>query len=157
MSSVFISSFDPKFWESVQFFRLRLGFAAAGDSLTCLTVSRFAALGFAFVPALFSSGQCNLTFYFAVAEIESCWDERKTALLGFPNQLSQLFLVQEQLSSTHRVVIEDVSMFIGTDMRVEEPGFAVFDDPVGVFEVRSPAADRLHLGTAQRDSSLVLL
>src|SRR5215813_12905180 len=125
MSSVFISSFDPKFWESVQFFRLRLGFAAAGDSLTCLTLSRFATLGFAFVPALFSSGQCNLTFYFAVAEIESCWDERKTALLGFPNQFSQLFLVQEQLSGTHRVVIEDVAMFIGSYPPLRDSGLPI--------------------------------
>src|SRR5215469_7688889 len=48
-------------------------------------------------------------------------------------------------------------MFIRPDMSVEEPGFAVFDDPVGVFEVRPSASDGLYLSTAQRDSSLILL
>src|SRR5690242_16911775 len=107
-------------WESLQF--LRLGFAASGNRFTSLTISGFAALGFAFVPALFSSGECNLTFYFAIPKIEPCRYERKSALLRFANQLSQLFLVQEQLSGTHGVVIEDVSVLVRADMRVEEPG-----------------------------------
>src|SRR5271169_2974367 len=45
-------------------------------------------------------------------------------------------------------------MVVRTDMAIEEPKFAVLDEPVGVLEVGLAGADRLDLGSGENHSCL---
>src|SRR5450759_1591734 len=51
-------------------------------------------------------------------------------------------------------MIRVVAVVIGADMAVEEPEFAVFDQPVGVLEIGLAGSNRLHLGAGENDSGL---
>jgi len=39
-------------------------------------------------------------------------------------------------------MVVDVAVFVGTDVGIEQPKFAVLDQAVGIFEVGEAAADR---------------
>src|ERR1017187_7301611 len=69
----------------------------------------------------------------------------------------QLILMHQQLSGAQGFMVEDVAMFIGANVRVDQPEFAILHQPVGVLEVSSPSAHRFHFGSAQGDAGFELL
>ena len=62
--------------------------------------------------------------------------------------------MHEQFAGPECVVVLDVSVGVGTDMNVEQEGFAVLDEPVGIFEVGLAFADGFDLGAAEDDAGL---
>ena len=54
-------------------------------------------------------------------------------------------------------MIEDIAVFIRSDMGVEQPEFAIFEQPISVLEVGPPGAHRLHLRTSQGNTGLKFL
>jgi hypothetical protein len=54
-------------------------------------------------------------------------------------------------------VVENVAVFVNSNVGVDEPKLTVFHQAVSVFEVGAPAADRLDLGPAQGDAGLKFL
>src|SRR5450759_275347 len=51
-------------------------------------------------------------------------------------------------------MIRVVAVVIGADVAVEEPEFAVFEQPVGVLEIGRAGTDGFHLGSGENDSGL---
>src|ERR1700733_8946406 len=43
-------------------------------------------------------------------------------------------------------------MGVRTDMRIQQIGFAVFDDAISILEIGLSLTDRLHLGASKRDT-----
>src|ERR1700729_1012288 len=43
-------------------------------------------------------------------------------------------------------------MGVGTDMRIQQIGFAVFYDAISILEIGLTLTDRLHLGASERDT-----
>src|SRR5215469_17743546 len=104
-----------------------LPLAAARDGFPGFLVGGAAALGFALVPELLALGKGQFYFHFAVFEIHAGGDQGEAALLGFPDQLADFVLVNEEFSGAQRCMIEDVAMLVGADVRVEKPEFPIFD------------------------------
>src|SRR5271165_1009417 len=96
-------------------------------------------------------------FSFSVAEVHACGNEGEALLLGLANQLVQLATVNQQLARAQRLMIEDVAMLIDTNVRVDEPEFAILHQSISVFQVGAPAANGLHLRATQSNSGLELV
>ena len=65
--------------------------------------------------------------------------------------------MQQQLPVPFRLMVLQVAMRVRRDVRVEEKGLAVFEDDVGVFDVRFPVPQRFDLGARQGHARLGLL
>ena len=65
--------------------------------------------------------------------------------------------MQQQLAGAGLVVVGDVAVGVRSDMKIEQKGFAVLDQAVGVFEVGFALADGFDLRPAQADAGLELL
>src|SRR5579859_1501525 len=98
-----------------------LVFSSTRDCGPRLGVCGFAALGFALVPELLAAGQGQLALGFSIPEINARRDEGQPLLLGFADQLAQLFLMDEQFAGAQRLMIKDIAMIVRTDMSVEQP------------------------------------
>src|SRR3954470_463921 len=106
-----------------------------------------ATVGFALVPQLLTLGECKFYFHASILEIHAGGDEREALLLSFADELFDLFFMHQQFAGAERGMVVNVAMLVGSDMAVEQPQFAVFDQPVGVFEIDQARPDGLNLGT----------
>ena len=95
-----------------------------------------AALGFALVPVLLALGDGQFALDAAVAEVKPGGDERMTLDLRLSHQPPNFVLVHQQFSCAGFVVIGNISVRIGADMQVQQEGFIVLDEAVGVLEIR---------------------
>ena len=101
-----------------------LGLPASCDCFTGFLVCRLAPLRLALVPVLLAFGQRQLHFNPTIAEVESRRDQREPLLLSFTNELIQLILVHQQLPGPKGFMIENVAVFVRTDVRVDRIGCA---------------------------------
>ena len=138
----------------VQYF---LRFSIARYRFAGFFVGGLATLGFALVPHLLALGQRYLHFHPAVAEVQTRGDEGQSFLLGLADELIQFAAMNQQLSCAQRFVIEDVAVVIFTNVRVDEPQFAILDQAVSVLQVGAPVADGFDFGAAQSNSGLEFL
>src|SRR3989442_11248259 len=122
-------------------------FSSPRNSFARLPIGGFAALGLALVPELLAFGQGKFELYSAVLKIHAGGDEGEPALLRLANQLADFLPVHQQLAGAQRSVVEDVAMLVGADVAVEQPEFAVFDEPIGIFKVGASSPDRFDLGS----------
>src|SRR4051812_6403034 len=127
------------------------------DSLARFFVRRSPLLGFAFIPELLAFGEGDLAFYFAILEVEARRDERQSLHLHLPDKLPQLVFVDKQLARPQRRVSGVSCIVVRADVRVQQPELAVFDQAIGVFQVRASAADRLDLAAGQHHARFELL
>ena len=102
------------------------------NRLSGLFLGGTATLGFALIPQLFTFGECKLQFRSTVLKVHSGGNEGETLLLGFANQLSDFFLVDQQLPRAQGCMVVDIPVLVFSDVAVEKPKFAVLDDPIGV-------------------------
>src|SRR5580658_2831029 len=65
--------------------------------------------------------------------------------------------MQQQLPRAQRVVVVVAGVGIRSDMRIQQKGFPILDEAVGVLQIGLTLADRLDLGPAQGYARLVLL
>src|SRR5882757_5017179 len=65
--------------------------------------------------------------------------------------------MHQQFAGPECVVIGNVPVGVRTDMYVEQKGFTILDEPVGVFEIGLAFADGLDLGSAQDYAGLDLI
>ncbi len=112
----------------------------ASDGFPRFFVRGPAAFGFAFVPELFSFGQRQFNFYFAILEVHSDGNQRQPFLLGFADQLADFFFVHEQLAGAQGGVVVNVAMLVGADMGIQQPEFAIFYQAVRIFQIGEAAA-----------------
>jgi len=110
------------------------------------------AFGGALVPLLLAFGEGQFAFDAAVLEVELDRDQGVALLLGGDLQFGDLVLVEEEFASAKRVVVHRVAVGEGADVGVEEEGFAVFEEAIGVFEVGFAFADGFDFGAAQGDA-----
>ena len=89
---------------------------------------------------LLALGQCHLHLHSAVPEVQPRGDQRQSLLLGLADQLIQFVSVNQQLTSTERLVVEDVAVLVRADVGVDQPEFPVLHQAVGIFQVRPSAA-----------------
>ena len=92
-------------------------------SRSCDRFSRFfvrsiAPLGFAFIPELLAFGQRYLNLYFTVLEVHPGGDECQPALLGFADQLADLFFMYQELAGAQGRVVKDVAVLIRPNVAV---------------------------------------
>src|SRR6266852_8751973 len=129
-------------------------FSSPRNSFARLPIGGFAALGLALVPELLAFGQGKFELYSAVFKIHAGGDEGEPALLRPANQLADFLPVHQQLAGAQRSVVEDVAVLVGADVAVEQPEFAVFDEPIGIFKVSAASPDRFDLGSRQGNTRL---
>ncbi|SRR6266487_5302167 len=128
----------------------REGLFSSGSSnrFSCFFVRSPSPFGFTLVPELLAFSQRKFNLYSAVLEVHSRWDESQAFLLGLADQLTELFFMHQEFPRAQGSMVVDVAMFVGADMAVQEPEFAVFDQAVGVLQVDLAATDRLDLRTS---------
>jgi hypothetical protein len=129
-------------------------FSCAVDGIPRLVVGGAAAFRLAFVPLLLTFGERKFELDLPIFEVHTSGNERKSFNLRFADQLANFFLVEQQFSGAKFGMIGEVPMVIGSNMTVEEPQFSVFDQPVGIFEIRLARSDRFDLGAGESDSCL---
>jgi len=127
-------------------------FSCPRDGIPGFFVGGAAALGFAFIPELLAFRQSKFNFDLAVLEVHAGGDQREPLLLGFPDQFANLFFVNQEFSGAQGRMVGGVSMVVGSYVAVEEPEFSVFDEAVGVFQIRGAGANGLYLGSGEHDS-----
>src|ERR1022692_161027 len=130
---------------------------APSDRLTRFFVCRLTPFCLALVPVLLAFRQSQLHLHPTIAEVQPRWDQRQSLLLRLADEFMQLILVHQQLPGTQGFMVEDVAVFVRTDVRVDQPEFAIFHQPVGVLEVSSSGAHGFHFGSAQGDAGFELL
>src|SRR5215469_5097254 len=96
------------------------------NSLARFLVGGAAALGFALIPQLLTFRERKLHLYPAVFEVHPGGDKGQSFLLGLADQLSQFVFVNQKLAGAKRCVVEDVSMVIGPDVRIQKPELPIF-------------------------------
>ena len=124
-------------------------FSSADDRFPGFAVGGAPTLGFAFVPELLAFSQGKLNLYATVLEIHAGRDQGQAALLGFADELANFFAVHEQLTGPQRRMIKDVAMLVGSDMAVQEPELAIFNEPIGIFEVGASGPHGLDFGPGE--------
>jgi len=117
------------------FGRWNLAFPRSRDRFSCFFVGSAAAFGFALVPELLTLAWGNFTFTSAFLEYIRRGIQGRAVLLVLAVWLLVLSLVSQQFAGAERGMVVDVAVLVGADMAVEQPQFAVFDEPVGVFQV----------------------
>lgn len=125
------------------------------DSGACFLVRFTLAFGLALVPVLLALGDGELAFDLACLEIKACRNERKALLFRLNRELSQLVLMEQKLTSPGLFMVHGVAMRERTDVRVEQEGFAVFDQAVGVFELGLAFTNAFDLSAAQSDARFI--
>ena len=110
------------------------------------------AFGGSLVPLLLAFGKGQFAFDAAVFEVELDGDQGVALLLGGDDELVDLAFVEEEFAGAEGVVVHRVAVGEGADVGVEEEGFAVFEEAVGVFEVGFAFADGFDLGAAEGDA-----
>src|ERR1035438_8441328 len=130
---------------------------APSDRLTPFFVCRLTPFCLALVPVLLAFRQSQLHLYPAVAEVTPRRGQRQSLLLRLSDEFVQLILVHQQLPRAQGFMVEDVAVFVRADVRIDQPEFAIFYQPVGVLEVSSSGAHGFHFGSAQGDTGFKLL
>ena len=130
---------------------------AACYGLTRFPIGGAAPLGFTFIPMLFSTRERQFNFYSSILEIHPRRDKRESLLLRFPYQFPNFFLVNQKLSSAQRGMVGIASMFVRTDVAVQQPQFVVFDEAISIFQVRLSAPNCLYFGPRKNHSRLKFL
>jgi hypothetical protein len=125
---------------------------AAGDGGLGFFVGFPVALGGALVPVLLAFGESELAFDATVFEVELDRYERVALLAGGDFELGDFGFVEKELAGAKRLVVHGVPVREGADVGVEQEGFAVFEQTVGVLEVGFAFADGFDLGAAQRNA-----
>src|SRR6185312_6227230 len=127
---------------------------AASDGGFGFVVGLTFAFGGAFVPVLLAFGEGDLALHTAVLEVKTDRDQRDALLAGEGVELFDLFPVEQELTGACLLVVHDVAVGEVADVHVQQEGFAVLEQTVGVFEVRFAFADALDLGAAEGDAGL---
>jgi hypothetical protein len=65
--------------------------------------------------------------------------------------------MQEEFPGTSRLVVVAVTVAVGTDMGIQQPGLTLANLAVAVLEVAAPFPDRLHFCAGKRDAALYCL
>ena len=110
--------------------------------------------GFALVPVLFALGDGEFALDPAVFEVEAGGDERMPLDLRLCHKPPNLVLMKQQLPCTSFVVVRYITVRIRSDMHIQKEGFTIFDEAIGVLEIRLSFANGLDLGSSQSDSGL---
>ncbi len=117
--------------------------------LFCLSVT--------LVVELFTSAKSQLHFYVRPAEVKGERNNRKSLLTHLTVQLHDLSFVHKELAVAQRISVEDVALFVGTDVYSRGEDLAVFYFAVGVLEVHLTFSQALDLRAEKLDSRFVFL
>ena len=71
----------------------------------------------------------------AVFEINRKRNDRIALFFNFSGHFQYFVFVKEELSFAFRIMVEPVALFVGADVEIVEPDFAVFDFCKAVFRV----------------------
>lgn len=97
--------------------------------------------GFPSVMLLLAFGQPEFDLGKApLGEVDAKRDEREPLLLCLAEELIDLLAVEEQFSSTERLVIHDVAMAVGADVAVVEKDLAVLHAGITILQVHAPVS-----------------
>src|SRR3989441_1864701 len=91
----------------------------------------------------------------AMLEVQAQRDQRVPFELRLPKQPADLAAVQEQFALAEWIMIEDVPGFVGRNVQVVQPDFAVLDPGKRVAHTSAAGAQRFHLRSRQDQPSLV--
>ena len=91
----------------------------------------------AFVVVLFTGGKSDLQFSFAAREVEFERYEGVSFFSRFSKEFQYFFFVHEEFAFAHRLMVEDVALFVRADVHLTDHHFTVFDVGIAVFEVGS--------------------
>src|ERR1051325_8106777 len=105
-------------------------------------------LRLALIPKLFAFSQSQLDFYPTILEVHSRRNKGQTLLLCLPHQLPNLFPMHQELPSSQRGMIEDVSMVISSNMGMEQPKLPIFDKSIRILEVSLTVSHGLDLSAS---------
>ena len=90
-------------------------------------------------------------------EVDAERDEREPLLLCLAEELVDLLAVEEQFSSTERLVIHDVAMAVGADVAVVEKDLTVLHARIAILQVHAPVSQRFDFRTLEHDACLELI
>src|SRR2546421_466514 len=113
-------------------------------------------LSLALVIKLLSFCYPNFKFDLPMLDVDTRDDQRHPVRGCRLVQLVYLASMQQELSSPQRIVIVDVAMRIGRDVRIEKPGLAITNGNVRLLQLNATVKDTLHFGPNQRRASFVL-
>src|SRR6188472_709990 len=108
------------------------------------------------IAALLAAGQRQLDLCPGALEVNPGRDQGQPPLRGLSDQPLDLGSVQKQLARAFGVVVLAAGGLIGRDVQAPQPDLAAVDRRVGVAQLGLSVAQRLHLGSAQRDPRLDL-
>ncbi len=111
--------------------------------------------GIAFVERFLSLGKADEDLCVSADEIDFERNERVAFLSDLADEFPDLFPVHQELSRSKRLVVHDVAVGIGADVRIEEEYLVILDEGVAVGQVCKAHAKRLHLGALKRDSRFI--
>src|SRR5882762_4927854 len=95
--------------------KLRLSLPGAGNGLAGFLVGGATALGFAFVPGLFSFRQGDLTLQPSVFEVHASRNQCVPTLPGLDLQLSQFFRMDQKFARSKGGMVGISAMLVGAD------------------------------------------
>ena len=107
------------------------------------------------VIGMLAGSQCQFKFGLAMLEIDLERHQGKALLPGLAEQLHDLSLMHQQLARTQRIVIEDISLFIGTDMHILHKNLAIPDDCIAVLEIGPARPQGLYFRPLQSQTGLI--
>jgi hypothetical protein len=107
-----------------------------------------------FVDNSLSPAYPKLEFYHPSSKIKRERDQGQAAFVDLPGKTLDLLFVHQQLASSTRLVIVDITEFVGCDMQTYQPKLAVVDLGIGIAEGETPFLHRLHFGSAKFDAAL---
>src|SRR5207342_3331404 len=108
----------------------------------------------ALVDALLALGEAQLDLHAAVCEVEGERHERHPPLRDLLPELGDLAPVEQELAVAQRLVVLDVSLPVGGDVRADQENLAVAQLRKGLADVAASVAQRLDLGPLERDARL---
>ena len=111
----------------------------------------------ALVVELFALAETDFDLSFAFIEINRQRYERQPLLAGNAEQPHDLPAVHQQFAHTQRIAVEDIALFVGTDVHAVDEYFPVSDIAPGVLEIDLALPDGLDFRSAQDDTGLDLL
>ena len=110
--------------------------------------------GVALVVELLPTRDPKIDFGPSVAEGEAQGDDGHPFLLGAGAKLTDLSLVDEELSWTVGLMVRSVAVTVGGDVRADQPELVALDPRVGFRDGDFAIANRLDLGPGQHEPGL---
>ena len=102
-------------------------------SAVCFALQHSLLVAFALVVKLFALAHAKLHFYLAFGKIERKGDEGVAVFIAKHHQLQNFSFVHQKLALAQRIAVEDIALFIGTDMYAFRKELAVFNVAIAVF------------------------